>query len=330
MTDLSVVIVSWNVADLLRRCLRSIVGDAAPERGTDLALPGTSWTYDIWVVDNASTDGSPEMVRREFPFVHLIANSDNLGFSAANNQAIASSEGTYVLLLNCDAEVMGNAIEMMLSHMEQHPDVGMLGPMLRYPDGTVQPSRRRFPTLATAYLESTLLQRWFPRNRVLGRYYVADVPDDVIQEVDWIVGACMMTRRQVVEQVGSLDSGFFMYSEELDWCYRIKQAGWKVVYLPAAEVVHHEGRSSEQVVPARHIHFQSSKVRFFRKHHGTVAGELLRLFLLGTYVFQLSEEGAKWLLGHKRRLRAERVRAYWQVLRSGLIEGRHEQDARCA
>jgi N-acetylglucosaminyl-diphospho-decaprenol L-rhamnosyltransferase len=330
LPDLSIVIVSWNVEALLRRCLRSIVGDSRPQAAADLTMPGTSWSYEVWVVDNASTDGSVGMVRREFPFVRLITNSENLGFAAANNQAIAESKGDYLLLLNCDTELVGNAMGTMLGYMEEHSDVGMLGPMLRYPDGTLQSSRRRFPTMATAYLESTVLQQWFPQSHILRRYYLADVPDDTTQEVDWVVGACMMTRRQIVEQVGVLDDGFFMYSEELDWCYRIKQSGWSVVYLPAAEVVHHEGRSSEQVVPARHIHFQSSKVRFFRKHHGLARAELLRFFLLATYVFQLCEEAVKWALGHKRELRAERVRAYWQVLRSGLVGKREEGGAKSA
>ena len=322
MTDLSIVIVNWNVVGLLRRCLSSIVGELRPEPGLDLVLPGTLWSYEIWAVDNASTDGSSEMVREEFPYVHLIANSENLGFTVANNQAIVKSKGKFILLLNCDTEVVDDALATMVAYMEEHSDVGVLGPQLRYPDGEIQSSRRRFPTMATAYLESTILQQWFPDNSILQRYFMADVPDDHVQEVDWVVGACLMTRRQVVDQIGLLDEGFFMYSEELDWCYRAKQAGWKVVYLPSAEVLHYEGRSSTQVVPARHIHFQSSKVRFFRKHHGPVAGELLRLFLLASYVFQLCEEAAKWLLGHKRRLRAERVKAYWQVLRSGLTRGR--------
>jgi hypothetical protein len=150
---------------------------------------------------------------------------------------------------------------------------------------------------------------------------MADTPTasgEEVQQVDWLVGACLLVRREAYEQVGGLDEGFFMYSEELDWCRRVKQAGWQVVYFPGATVIHHEGKSSEQVVPARHIHFQSSKVRYFRKHHGPVQAELLRWFLLATYVYQWAREGFKWLVGHKRPLRAERLRAYGQVLRSGL------------
>ena len=167
MTDLSIVIVSWNVVDLLRRCLISIVGGSRSEPGAGLLLPATSWSYEIWVVDNASTDGSSEMVRREFPSVQLVANSENLGFTVANNQAISKSKGDYVLLLNCDTEVVGDALATMVGYMEQHPDVGVLGPQLRYPDGEIQSSRRRFPTMATAYLESTILQQWFPDNSIL-------------------------------------------------------------------------------------------------------------------------------------------------------------------
>jgi GT2 family glycosyltransferase len=149
---------------------------------------------------------------------------------------------------------------------------------------------------------------------------MSDTPDDTIQPVDWVVGACLLVRRDAYEQAGGLDEGFFMYSEEMDWCRRIKDAGWEIVYLPTATVIHHEGKSSEQVVAERHIRFQSSKVRYFRKHHGPAQGGIVRWFLLLTYGYQWLREGAKWLVGHKRPLRAERVRAYGQVLRSGLRE----------
>jgi N-acetylglucosaminyl-diphospho-decaprenol L-rhamnosyltransferase len=317
VVDLSIVIVSWNVRDLLRSCLQSIVDGAhsSPDGG---ALRIGDWTVEILVVDNASTDGSAEMVRQQFPQVHLIANTDNRGFTAANNQGLARSQGRYLLLLNPDTETVGDALVTMLRYVEANPEVGALGPKLVNPDGSVQSSRRRFPAFATALVESTVVQEWWQDNRVLRRYYMADTPDDAIQGVDWVVGACLLVRRQAYEQVGGLDEGFFMYSEELDWCRRIRAAGWKIVYLPTAAVIHHEGKSSEQVVPARHIYFQSSKVRYFRKHHGAFQAEALRWFLLVTYVYQMAREALKWLVGHKRAMRAERVRAYRQVLRSGL------------
>jgi N-acetylglucosaminyl-diphospho-decaprenol L-rhamnosyltransferase len=305
--DLSIVIVNWNVRELLRHCLSSIY------QATE-----ASFELEAIVVDNASGDGSVVMVGESFPQVHLIANDENLGFTRGNNQAIAQSRGRYVLLLNPDTEVVGGALSTMVQYMDTHPQAGALGPQLLYPDGSVQPSRRRFPTIATAFLESTVLQQWFPDNRVLRRYYIRDRGDDEVQEVDWVVGACLLARRQAIEQVGLLDEKFFMYSEEMDWCRRFKERGWRVVYLPTAQVIHHEAKSSEQVKSLQHIQFQRSKALYFRKHHGRWQAEVLRLFLLITYVYQLLLESLKWLVGHKRPLRAERIRAHWQVLRSGL------------
>jgi hypothetical protein len=306
--DLSVIIVNWNVRPLLERCLASVTESA--QRG--------GLNCELIVVDNASTDGSPDMVRRLFPTVELICSDANLGFARANNLGASRAGGRYLLFLNPDTEVVGDALPTMVAYMDQHPAVGLLGPKLLFPDGRVQPSRRRFPTLATAFLESTVVQQWFPQNRTLDRYYVRDRSDDVEQDVDWVVGACMLIRREAWDEIGPLDERFFMYSEELDWCRRLKSAGWRVVYLPSATVVHYEGQSSAQVVPARHIYFQSSKVLYFRKHHGPWAGGALRVFLLATYVYQLCLEGLKWLLGHKRALRRERIAAYLRVLRSGL------------
>jgi GT2 family glycosyltransferase len=311
MVDLSVVVVSWNVRDLLRQCLRSVL-DAQ-----------SSLSVEVIVVDNASADGSVGMVRAEFPSVHLITNAGNRGFPAANNQGVAVAKGRYVLLLNSDAEVVGDALARLVEYADAYADVGVVGPQLLNPDGSVQSSRRRFPSLATALFESTWLQPHAPRG-ILERYYVSDKADDAVQDVDWVKGAALMARQDAIEQVGLMDEGFFMYSEELDWCKRFRGAGWRVVYLPTAQIVHHEGKSSEQVVVSRHIYFQTSKVRYFRKHHGNVVGELLRWFLLGNYVWQLGLEGAKWLLGHKRLLRAERVAAYWQALRSGLQPQKEE------
>jgi len=308
VSDLSVVIVSWNVRALLERCLSSL--QKCHEQGR--------LECEIIVVDNASSDGSAQMVSQCFPAVRLIASDSNLGFARGNNMGVAHSSGRYILLLNPDTEVLDDALSAMFVYMEHHSDVGALGPQLLFADGRVQNSRRRFPTLATAVLESTMLQQWFPRHRVLSDYYVQDRGDDEEQDVDWLVGACLLIRRQAWEQVGPLDERFFMYSEELDLCRRLKDAGWRVVFIPGARVVHHEGQSSRQVVPERHIYFQSSKVLYFQKHHGPLTAEALRLFLLTTYVYQLLLETLKWLLGHKRALRGERVAAYVRVLRSGL------------
>lgn len=322
MSDLSVLIVNWNVAPLLRQCLASII--ASPGVTLDPAQPGIH--TELIVVDNASSDESRAMLEREFPEVQVIANDTNVGFTRANNQGLRAARGRAVLFLNPDTELIGDALRTMMRYLEDHPDVGVVGPQLRYSDGRVQSSRRRFPTLATAFLESTLLQQWWPDNAVARRYYLADRPDDQEQDVDWVMGACFLVRRQTIDQVGGFDERFFMYSEELDWCRRARAAGWRVVYLPTAQVVHHEGKSSEQAVAARHIHFNTSKVLYFRKYHGRAAAELVRVFLLATFVYQWGEEACKWLIGHRRPLRAQRMAAYGAVLRSGLRAG-HGKEA---
>jgi len=303
---LSVIIVSWNVRDLLQRAITSVYASWGRQSGLE-----------IIVVDNASHDDSVAMLQADFPEVIVIANSENRGFPAGNNQGLAAATGNFLLLLNPDTEIVADVLPRMVEYLQAQPDVGMVGPQLLNPDGSVQSSRRRFPTLPVLFLESTWLEKLTPR-KLLRSYYAQEQPDDAVQDVDWITGAAMLTRRETVTQVGGMDEGFFMYSEELDWCRRIREAGWRVVYFPEARIVHHEGKSSEQVVPARHIYFQSSKVRYTRKYHGTMLAECLRLWLLAQYVWQIGVEGAKWLIGHRRDLRAARLAAYRQVLKNGL------------
>lgn len=301
---LSIIIVNWNVRDLLRECLRSI---DAGRGGLDV---------EVIVVDSASADGSADMVRAEFPWVRLIPCAENVGFPRGNNIGLAAARGAHLLLLNPDTVVLDSALPVMTTYLAAHPDVGAVGPMLLNPDGSVQSSRRRFPTLATGFFESTWLQGVAPG--VLRRYYALDLPDDATADVGWITGACIMIPRVVYEQIGGLDEGYYMYSEELDWCRRIKAAGWRVVYHPVARVVHHVGKSSEQAVTARHINFQRAKLRYYRKYHGRGVAGALRLFLLGSYAWQLALEAAKGAIGSQPDLRRQRVRAYYDVLRSGL------------
>ncbi len=303
--QLSIVVVSWNVRDVLRDCLRSI-----EQTHDDIAV-------EVIVVDSASTDGSPAMVATEFPQVTLIAVTENVGFPRGNNMGIAKAHGRYILLLNPDTVLHENALTHMVTYLENHLDVGVVGAQLLNDDGSVQSSRRRFPTLTTAFFESTWLQAHAPQ-RILHRYYALDMADDQTADVDWVMGACLMTRQEIAQTIGGLDEGYFMYSEELDWCRRIKMAGWRVVYLPTAQVTHYQGKSSEQVVAQRHIYFNRAKLRYFRKYHGRLPTLLLRLFLLLNYLAQLLLEAGKGVMGHKRPLRWQRVQAYWLVLRSGL------------
>jgi|CXWK01.1.fsa_nt_gi N-acetylglucosaminyl-diphospho-decaprenol L-rhamnosyltransferase len=301
---LSVIIVNWNVRDLLRECLRSI---EAGKGGLSL---------EIIVVDSASSDDSVAMVRSEFPSVHLIACTENVGFPRGNNLGLQEARGDYLLLLNPDTVIVDDALAVLVSYLQANPDVGVVGPQLLNLDGSVQSSRRRFPTAATGFFESTWLEGLAPG--ILRRYYALDLPDAATADVDWLTGACIMVPRSTYEAVGGMDEGYFMYSEELDWCRRIKESGRRVVYYPAAQVIHHVGKSSEQAVTARHINFNQAKLRYFRKYHGRFMVAVLRVFLLAGYAWQIALESVKGLLGSKPILRRQRVRAYIDVLKSGL------------
>lgn len=305
--DLRIIIVSWNVSALLAACLRSVYAQSVGP-----------YSFEVAVVDNASSDGSVTMIRTQYPQAQLLANSANLGFTQANNLALADCKARYALLLNPDTKLTEGAIQNMLDYMEVHPEVGMVGPRLVYSDGRPQPSRRRFPTLRMALAESTPWEWHFPHNRLARAYRLEDRSDDATQEVDWVTGACMLVRREIWEQVGAFDERFFMYSEELDWCRRIVAAGWHVVYLPTATVIHYEGASSGQVVAARSIRFNASKIHYFRKHHGRLQATILRVSILSMYAYEWVIESLKWLIGHKRPMRLQRVRAYGHLIRSGL------------
>ena len=288
---------------MLGRCLDSI-RESSPHL-----------TIETIVVDSGSYDGTVTMVRERYPWVVLLPQPENVGFPRGNNIGFARANGRYLLALNPDTQLIGDALSKMLAYLEENPTVGLVGPLLRFPDGSIQHSRRRFPNFLTGVFESTWLHA---PGKVLDDYYMRDVPADRVQDVDWVEGAALMVRREVLDKVGGMDEDYFMYSEEMDWCRRIKDAGWRVVYLPTAEVVHHQGKSSEQVVTQKHIMFQRAKLRYFRKHHGVVQSFSIRCVLLANYGWQIVIEGAKALLGSKRTMRLERMRTYWKVLRSGL------------
>ncbi len=303
--ELSIIIVSWNVCDLLRNCLQSIYDN----RG-DLSVQ-------VIVVDSNSADESVKMIQREFKQVTLLAQAENVGFTRGNNIGLEMAEGKYHLLLNPDTEIISNALQQMVDFLAAHDEVGIVGSHTLNTDGSTQSTRRRFPTLMTAFFESTWLQGIAPKS-VLARYYVTDASYDDTIAIDWVQGSALMARREVYEQIGGLDTGFVMFSEEMDWCKRAKNAGWQVYYLGDSFITHHGGKSTEQVVANKHIYFQESKLRYFRKHHGIFVANTLRLFLLTSYLLQIFIEGLKGLIGSKRDMRRERISAYWQVIRSGL------------
>lgn len=309
---IGVAVVSWNVRELLRRCLASLEGQWPDLR--------------VVVVDNASSDGTVEMVADDFPAVRVIPNEANLGFTVANNQALrllgagsgAPDAPWATFLLNPDTEVRPGAIGALARHLSSAPRVAVVGPLLRYSDGAVQSSRRRFPSLAVAVLESTPFAWRWPHNPVARRYRMDDLPPDRPSDVDWVTGAAMLVRSSALAEVGLFDEGFFLYSEELDLCRRLAGAGWLVRYEPAAEVMHHEARSSDQVVAARHLWFHRSRVRYFRKHHGTAAAALVRGSTLVQFAGAWLAEAARLAVGHKPVLRRRRMAAYAALLRDGL------------
>lgn len=308
--ELSIIIVTWNVEKLLDECLSSIWQSG-------IMTKVTPPTTEIIVVDSGSSDDTVKMVWQKYPQVRLLAQAENIGYTKANNIGLAAASGHYLMLLNPDTEIITDALQKMTSYLDDNAKVGVVGPHTLNSDGTTQSTRRRFPTRALAFFESTWLQPYTPKS-LLNHYYVRDQDDQSVYDVDWVQGSAIMMRRDVYEQIGGLDEGYVMYSEELDWCHRAKDAGWRVAYLGTAQIIHHGGKSSEQAGAWKHIHFQKSKIRYFEKFHGKAFANMLRLFLKLSYRWQILLEGIKSIIGHKRDLRQERIATYREVLRSGL------------
>jgi hypothetical protein len=268
---LSILIVNWNTRAVTLDCLRSL-------RDAALALP-----HEVLLVDNASADGSAEAIAAAFPEVRLIRNAENKGFAAANNQALAEACGRYALLLNSDTLVAPGEIEKLVAFLEARPQAGVVGPKLLNPDGSFQLSALRFIEPWDVFYEYTRFPRLLlPRaQRAPRRLYHPDagVPNAFAHEVDYVVGAALLIRRSVAEAIGPMDEGYFMYAEELDWCYRAKRAGHEVWFEPAAAITHLGGQSARRVPQRMLAHRFVSSFRFLRKHHGRGAERLVRLLL---------------------------------------------------
>jgi hypothetical protein len=270
----------------------------------------------VIVVDSASSDGTPAMVKAEFPAVRLLEQTENVGYTRGNNIGLAAAAGRYLLLLNPDTTVVGDAIAQMAAYLDAHPDVGIVGPRTLNSDGTNQPSRWRFPSRRLAFMETAWLRPYAVR--LLADYEYEDVWPEVTHDAEWVQGSCLMARREVYEKIGGLDTGYVMFFEELDWCKRAADAGFKTVYLGLARIVHYGGASTDQIGARKHIYYNESKLRYFRKVYGRGFAGVLRVFLLAIYGWQMALEWTKGVLGSQRSLRRERVNTYWQVLRSGL------------
>ncbi|MCJ7646948.1 glycosyltransferase family 2 protein [bacterium] len=270
MVDLSVIIINYNVKQLLRECLYSIYSNTK------------RINLEVIIVDNNSTDGSVDMVKSEFPEVKLIENCQNLGFAKANNQALKENKGRYVLLLNPDTVVLPNALDKMIEFMEANSQAGALGCKLLYPDGSLQRSCRSFPTLTTAFFENLGLEKFFPKNKLIAKYRMGYWDYNDVREVDQPMGSALMIRREVIEHVGFLDERFYMFFEEVDWCFRIKKRGWKIYFMPSAEIIHYGSQSARPSMTRMMILGYKSKHRFFRKHYGILSEWIVKpIDLLG-------------------------------------------------
>ena len=233
--DLVVIIVTWNVKELLVNCLRSVL------------VAGSKLSVHVVVVDNASSDGTGEMMKAQFPDIEFLYNQTNLGFASANNIALRKYgfQAKYCLLLNPDTVVPADVFVAMLDFMERHPDAGMAGCKVVKEDGVLDwPCKRSRIVPSVLFYKAVGLDRLFPKSPRFGRYHLTYLDENETHEVDAIVGAFMLIRQQCLLQIGELDSSIFMYGEDLEWCYRAKRAGWKVYYVPTTSIVHHKGKSS--------------------------------------------------------------------------------------
>jgi hypothetical protein len=286
MSEVSVVVVTFNSAEWIERCLDSIRG------------------HETIVVDNGSTDDTLERVRR-FEDVRVLE-QENVGMGGGNNAGMRLASGRYFLLLNSDAWVVGDAIEQLARFADQHPEAAVVGPRLLNPDGSPQPSARAFPTLWRLSTEYLFLRKLAPGSRVLNGFYEGGFDHDEVREVDWLFGACLLVRRDAADEVGLFDEDFFMFSEETDWCYRFRQAGWSVYFFPGAEVVHVGGASHGGSLFAENVR---GHLRFLAKHRGMrqaerarrllLAGVRLRLLLFRGERRQSYREAAHWLSSGK-------------------------------
>jgi N-acetylglucosaminyl-diphospho-decaprenol L-rhamnosyltransferase len=294
VSDVSVVVVSYNGLPWIERCLESV-------RGCEMI-----------VVDHGSTDGTVELVRERFPEARLIEQA-NVGMGAGNNSGMRAASGRYFLLLNSDAWVLGDAVELLAAHADEHPEAAVIGPKLLNQDGSLQRSVRGFPTIWRLATEYLFLRKLGPRTRALNAFYGAGFAHDESREVEWLFGACLLVRREATDAVGLFDESFFMFSEETDWCYRFHGAGWKVLFYPRAEVVHVGGASHGGTLYVENLR---GHLRFFAKHHGLREAERARRLLL----FGARLRGVLF--------RGERARGYREAARwlaSGPAESLLEQ-----
>lgn len=325
LVDVSVIVVSWNTCELLRQCLRSIVDEpgvrvVAANGLPDVPAAAGALAVEVVVVDNASDDGSAEMIRAEFPQAQLILNRGNAGFAAANNQAIAQARGQVLFLLNPDAYLLPGALTGLVRFLTEHPEAAAAGPNVLNPDGTWQAAAFRFPTLWDLFCEAVFLSVLWPRSPLFSRKELGGFHRDAAREVDWVQGCALAVRRPVWDSVGPFDEGYWMYVEELDWCRRAKGMGYRIFFTPDAQVVHYGKRSVARarasVLP---LGFRSH-FRYYRKFDGSATELAVRLIALLQMGLRAAISASMILAtrGEQRGRWRENWRAYTGVMREAI------------
>jgi GT2 family glycosyltransferase len=253
--DVSIVVVAWNVKRLLSECLQSVYSET------------TGLEFEIIYVDNGSSDGSVQMVRDRFPRVIVIENPDNKGFIRANNQAIEIARGRYVLLLNSDTIILQNAIAKVVEFADQHTDAAVVGCRVLNPDHTLQGNCFRFYSTLNMLFDALLLSRTFPNSRLFGRKTYGGWAYDSAREVDVVVGCFSLVRKEAITQVGMMDETFFVYGDDIDWCWRFAKAGWKIWFTPVAEIIHYGGQTTRQAPSTFTLQLFGAYLLNVRKHY---------------------------------------------------------------
>ncbi len=272
---LSVVIVSWNAQAYVRECLES------------LCIPERQAFTEIIVVDNASSDATSRMVKEQFPAVKLIQNEANLGFAKANNLGLSLCKGRYVCLVNSDVRVLAGCVEKMLEYMERNPSVGLLGPAMVGADFQVRRSCMKLPTLWNSLCYALALDSLFKSFAMFSSFLMRDFRHDLTSDVEVLNGWFWMVRRQALDQVGGLDERFFMYGEDVDWCKRFADAGWRIVFFPEAKAIHYGGASSATVPLRCYLQLQRARIQYWEKHHHPASHPLFFIVLVAEQLARL-------------------------------------------
>jgi hypothetical protein len=273
--EISVVIVSWNAKQYLDDCIGSILTEA------------TGLRQEIIIVDNGSSDGSQEMVKSKYSNIHLICNNINLGFARANNIGIKESKGNYIFFINSDVKVLPGSLNYIFEYMNNHKEIGLLGPKVIGLKGETQRSCMEYPTIWRVLCRALAADKIFPNMKIFRSYLMTWWNHDDLREVDVVNGCFWAVRKEAIINVGFLDERFFMYGEDIDWCLRFKKAGWKVVFCPFCNIIHAGGGSSENAPTRFYVEKEKANMQLWRKYHNRYSTYLYKIILTGHHTLRL-------------------------------------------